>query len=151
MSRSAGRGSSPARGQKLVAQPTRLDELLAAGNLVEQVAGIIKVCAECSQEIAQQRTEQVRITEEARVQIEQIRSRRELLSAMLDRIFTERRENFRALFDRLDVASTRGDFTESKQVLDTIVSLAQTSPFQALREAATAHEALLDKGKVWEF
>lgn len=128
-----------------------LEKVLAATDLIEQVVGIVQVCAECAREIAEQRTEQARISSETQVQIEFIRSRREILTQLLDQIFAERKENFRMLFDRFDTAAARGDLDASQQVLDTIVNLAKSSPFQALRDAASAHEALLDKNTVWEF
>lgn len=144
-------GKSAAQGRGLAQNALRLEMALAAANLVEQTAGVIQVCAECAQEIARQRTEQVRISAVAAAQIELIRSRREILTELLDRAFAERKENFKSLFERFDEATARGDLGGSQQVLDTIVNLAKTSPFQALRDAATAHEALLDKNTTWEF
>lgn len=128
-----------------------LEKVLAATDLVEQVVGIVQVCAECAREIAEQRTEQARISANTKVQIELIRSRREILAHLLDQIFAERKENFHMLFERFDTATARGDLGGSQQVLDTIVNLAKSSPFQALRDAASAHTALLDKNTVWEF
>jgi hypothetical protein len=144
-------GSPAAQGRDIAQGALRLEMALAAVNLVEQTAGVIQICAECAQEIARQRTEQVRISAVAVTQIELIRSRRAILTDLLDRAFAERKENFKSLFERLDEATARGDLEGSQQVLDTIVNLAKTSPFQALRDAATAHQALLDKNTMWEF
>ena len=84
------------------------------------------------------------------MQIELIRDRRELMVKFLDETFAERRQNFRDLFQRLDLALERDSLEGTKEVLGAIVDLAKSSPFEALRDAATAHAVLLDKSVTWE-
>lgn len=123
----------------------------AAASLVHEVADVVRICADCAKNIEEQRTEQTRIHERARVQIELIQSRRDLMVGFLSEAFRERRQNFDELFQRLDTAMERDNVAGARDVLGAIVTLAKSSPFDALRDAALAHEALLDKSITWEF
>jgi hypothetical protein len=123
----------------------------ASASVLHEVVEIVRVCAECAKTIGVQQTERYRVKEEARVQIDLIRSRRELLERFLDGSFAERRHNFGELFERLDLALAQDSPEATREILGAIVSLATSSPFEALRDAATAHEALLDKSLNWEF
>jgi len=122
-----------------------------APDLLAQVVDVVKVCVECHKEIERCKTERVRFSETARVQVEQIRSRRDILVQFMDHTFKERKENFEALFARLDTTLEQGNTDGARAVLDTIVTIAKSSPFEALRDAASAHNALLDKNVTWEF
>jgi len=102
-------------------------------------------------EIEEQRTERTRITETARVQIEEIRARRDVMINFMDQTFAERRQNFRDLFERLDRAIESNNPENTRAVLDAIVDVAKTSPFAALRDAVSAQAALKDKNITWEF
>jgi len=123
----------------------------AGGKLLQEVVEVVRACVECAKVIEQQQTERARIQHKASVQIELIQGRRELMVGFLDQAFIERRQNFRELFDRLDVALERDNVEGVRTVLGAIVALAKSSPFDALQDAASAHEALLDKSVVWEF
>lgn len=118
---------------------------------LKEVVEIVRLCSECAKELEQQKTEQLRIHERARVQIAHIQSQRELMMGFVDRAFAERRQNFQALFEQLDRAFSDDRLDAARDVLGAIVTLAKTSPLEALRDAISAHEALLDKNKTWVF
>jgi hypothetical protein len=128
------------------------------GNLFEKSANlfgiwrdIIVECQRASTEIEHHRTEQARIVSETAERIERIRAQRDVFISFLDQHFAERRSNFEQLFARLDQAMANGDANATKTVLDTMVELAKTSPFEQLRDAASAHKALANKDTIWEF
>ncbi len=123
----------------------------AGASLVHEIVDIVRICSECAEAIEAHKKERARITETARVQISMIQSRREVMVTFLDRTFAERRENFQELFSRLDVALERDSIEGVRVVLETIVTLAKTSPFEALRDPAGAHVAPLDKNTAREF
>ncbi|CAM3209333.1 hypothetical protein G4177_03400 [Corallococcus sp. ZKHCc1 1396] len=74
-----------------------------------------------------------------------------LLIRHLDRSFDERRENFRQLFERLDGAIQGNNAQMAAAVLDSVIKLADASPFKALKDVASTREALGQKGKEWQF
>lgn len=121
-----------------------------AAQVLGQVAEVVRICADCVKAIEAEQTEQTRIDRRARVQIELIRERRELMVTFLNKTFAERRQNFQELFQRLDVALERDHLEGTKEVLAAITDLAKSSPFEALRDAASAHEGLKDKCVVWD-
>ncbi len=114
------------------------------------IAGLKEV-ANSVREIERERTEQLRIREAARIDVEKIHGIRDLLMQYLDRSFDERSENFRKLFERLDVAIEQRDAQLAAQVLTTVTQLAESSPFRELQDVASARAAMNDKKTEWEF
>ncbi|QSQ14171.1 hypothetical protein [Myxococcus landrumensis] len=110
----------------------------------------IKVVAECVRDIEKERTEQVRLREQARMDVERIHAMRDVLMDYLDRSFDERRENFRQLFERLDTAIASDNAGIAAAVLESVVKLADASPFKALQDVA-ATRAALGKETEWKF
>ncbi|GMT99201.1 hypothetical protein KH5H1_33200 [Corallococcus caeni] len=118
---------------------------------VSNVLQGIRTIAECVRDIEKEHTEQTRLRESARVEVEQIHAMREVLMDYLDRSFDERKENFRQLFERLDGAIQGNNVQMASAVLDSVVKLADASPFKALRDVAATRAALGQKGKEWQF
>ncbi|WP_217439495.1 MULTISPECIES: hypothetical protein [Myxococcus] len=111
----------------------------------------IKVVAECVRDIQKERTEQTRLREESRVDVEHIHAMRDVLLDYLDRSFDERRENFRQLFERLDGAIASDNVQMAAVVLDSVVKLADASPFKALQDVAATRAVLGKQGTEWKF
>ena len=152
MSRKKATSPSPSASNALVPSiPPDARGLQAGVEVATQVADLIRICGECAREIEQHRTERARIDARTRVQVELIRSRRDVLIGVLEQTFAERRHNFDQLFARLDAAAASENSEAMQLVLKTIVDLASHSPFEALRDASRAHQALLDKHTTWEF
>ncbi len=118
---------------------------------ISEVLEGIKVIAGCVRDIEKEATEQVRLRMSARVDIERVHALRDVLLDYLDRSFDERRENFGQLFERLDGAIAANNVQLAGSMLDSVVKLAASSPFNALREVATTRDALNEKGKEWQF
>jgi hypothetical protein len=117
---------------------------------VARVVEGLRVAADAVREIAVQRTEQERLQMNAQVEIERVHAIRDVMLSYLDRSFDERRQNFDALFTRLDVAMAQGDVDVVAKTLDAVVDLAKTSPFKDLADVAKARAALRDKSVEWE-
>jgi hypothetical protein len=110
----------------------------------------IQVVADCVRDIQKERTEQTRLREQSRVDVEHIHAMRDVLMDYLDRSFDERRESFRQLFERLDGAIASDNVGMAAAVLESVVKLADASPFKALRDVA-ATRAALGKDTEWKF
>jgi hypothetical protein len=121
-----------------------------AVGIADVLAGI-KTVAECVRDIQKERTEQTRLRESARVEVERIHAMRDVLLDYLDRSFDERRDNFRQLFERLDGAIEKDNVQLAAAVLDSVVKLADSSPFKALQDVSATRAALSEKGKEWQF
>jgi hypothetical protein len=119
------------------------------GNAMDALASL-RAVAELIKDIQTERTEQTRLREQARVDVERIHAMRDVLMAYLDRSFDERQANFKDLFDRLDTAIATGNTQMATVVLDSVVKLADSSPFKALRDISSARKALTDS-KDWQF
>ncbi len=130
-------------------KPLPMGKVSAAG--IADVLTGIKTIAECVRDIQKERTEQTRLHESARVEVERIHAMRDVLLDYLDRSFDERRDNFRQLFERLDGAIAKDNVQLATAVLDSVVKLADSSPFKALEDVAAARAALGEKGKEWKF
>lgn len=124
-----------------------VENAAAVGRIVDG----LKTAADAIREIAIQRTEQERLRQSARAEIEQIHAVRDVMLRYLDRSFDERRTNFDALFTRLDMAMERGNLEAMAMTLDAVVKLAQSSPFKDLADVGKAKAAIQDKSREWEF
>ena len=103
--------------------------------------------------VAQERTKRQEIAAWEKSQLEIIQIQRDFLLSALDKTFDERRENFRRLFDNLDVALVSDRESSAAQVaelLEAITELARTSPFKDLKSPTLAVQEFLQSGKVVE-
>lgn len=103
--------------------------------------------------VAQERTKRQEITSWEKSQLEIIQVQRDFLLTALDKTFDERRENFRRLFDNLDVAlaSDREDSAAHvAELLEAITDLAKTSPFKDLKSPTLVVQEFLQSGNVIE-
>ena len=123
---------------------------LPGAGISDVLAGI-KTVAECVRDIQKERTEQLRLKEDARLEVERIHAMRDVLLDYLGRSFDEREKNFRQLFERLDSAIAADNVQLAGVVLDSVVKLADSSPFKALRDLSATRQALSEKGREWEF
>jgi hypothetical protein len=131
------------KAQALMA-PQSADQLVEVIRIVGEVFGDLK-------DIAKERTRQEEVRAQAAVEVERIRGVRDALLAYLDKSFDERRENFAMLFKKLDQAMEKEDPQIVGTVLNSIVALAESSPFKALADVSATQKVLRDKGTEWEF
>lgn len=103
--------------------------------------------------VRQERTKREEIEAWEATQLEIIHVQRDFLLRALELTFDERRENFRRLFDQLDIAMVSGREDAAAQVADllgAITDLAKTSPFKDLKSPALVVQEFLQKGRVIE-
>lgn len=122
------------------------DPLAAVSSVIDG----IKLVAECVRDIEKERTQQTKLQEDARIEVERIHAMRDVLVTYLEKSFDEREKNFRELFSRLDVAIEKNDVKLAGAVLDSVVKLADSSPFKALRDVEAARKAVGEANKVWD-
>lgn len=103
--------------------------------------------------VAQEQTRRQEIRAWEKSQLEIIDVQRDFLLTALDKTFDERSENFRRLFDQLDIALVSDRDDAAAQVADllgTITDLAKTSPFKDLKSPALVVQEFLQSGRVIE-
>lgn len=80
---------------------------------------------------------------------ERIVAQRDVLLRGLELTHDERRENFRRLFDNLDVAMRKDDATTAASLLDSITELAKSSPFKDLGNVEFVVNELKQPDRTW--
>jgi hypothetical protein len=81
---------------------------------------------------------------------ERIRAQRDVLLRGLELTHDERRDNFRRLFDNLDVALRSNDASMAAGVLDSITELAKSSPFKDLANVEFVVNELKQPDRTWK-
>lgn len=111
-------------------------------NIYNNTLESIKFCEE-------QKTERVKIEEESKQRIERIHAQRDFLITYLEKTFDERKQQFDHYFIALDKAIDRNDPQMMAMCLNSISSLALSSPFRPLIEAQKQYIQLAEgKGKL---
>lgn len=99
---------------------------------------------------------QVESTKRARLQayeateVARIKAGSEVLRDYFDRVFAERRDLHRELFERLDTALESGNNEALKAVTQGIVDIARSSPLADVGDLGQVRAALDDPDQVWE-
>ncbi|WP_020112227.1 hypothetical protein [Rhodococcus sp. 114MFTsu3.1] len=99
---------------------------------------------------ATENTKQEKVKAYAATELAKIRTAESLLANYFERSFAERRENFSALFERLDSALDQGNGEAVSLVLNTIVETAKTSPLANAGDLNQIRTVLDDPNHVWE-
>jgi hypothetical protein len=85
------------------------------------------------------------------VEIERIKASERVLREYFDRVFEERRETHKKLFESLDAALKSGDVAAMQTVVGGIVEVARVSPLANLGNLAELRRAMDDPDTVFEF
>jgi hypothetical protein len=99
---------------------------------------------------ATENTKQEKIKAYATTELAKIRAAESFLSDYFEKSFAERRQNFDALFARLDAALDQGNGEVVSSVLNTIVETAKTSPLANAGDLSQIRTVLDDPNHVWE-
>lgn len=111
-------------------------------NIYNNTLESIKFCEE-------QKTERARIKEESKQIIEQLHIQRDFLISYLDKTFDERKSQFDYYFKALDKAVEANNPQLMAMCLNSISTLALSSPFRPLIEAQKQYaELAAGKGKL---
>lgn len=84
------------------------------------------------------------------IEVERIRASERTLRDYFDRIFAERRDIHKRLFDSLDTALASGDVAAMQTVVGGIVEVARTSPLADLGNLSELRRAMDDPDAVFE-
>lgn len=124
-----------------VAQVVNLGQVLS--QMVDAADQWIKVVQEES-------TRRVEIRSWEATERERIVAQRDVLLRGLEVTHDERRENFRRLFDNLDVAMQSNDAAMAASLLDSITELAKSSPFKDLANVEIVVNELKQPDRTWK-
>lgn len=120
-----------------------LDGFNALGQLVD-------AARECISIHATENTKQEKIKAYATTEVAKIKAAEAVLKDYFEKSFSERRENFDALFARLDTALEQGNNDAVNLVLSSIVETAKSSPIANAGDLGQIRTALDDPNHVWE-
>lgn len=127
-----------------------------SGKVVDAITGFdaLGQLVEAAQEahtIAQvESTKRARLQAYEATEVARIKAGSEILRDYFDRVFAERRELHRELFERLDVALESGNNEALKAVTQGIVDVARSSPLAEVGDLGQIRAALDDPEQVWE-
>jgi ribonucleotide reductase alpha subunit len=124
--------------KSFVAPVDAFDRLISAYNEYKTIA-------------EEERTKRAAISAWEKTRLAEIKAQRDLLIGYLEKSFDERKNNFQQLFETVDKAIANNDNQQLALSLDTIVKLAQSSPFQDLADIDNVRAKLADPNTVWEF
>ena len=85
------------------------------------------------------------------IEVSRIKASEKVLRDYFDRIFDERRETHRRLFDSLDLALESGDVSAMQTVVGGIVEVARTSPLANIGDLGELRRAMDDPNATFEF
>ena len=119
-------------------------------NAAEVVMQIVTAYTDWKKIAEEEKTKRHAISAEERRAILQINVQRDLLMTHLEGSFDERRENFRQFFDSLDRAIDKGDTATVAVTLNSIVELAQSSPFKDVASVQAVRDVIADQDTVYE-
>lgn len=119
-------------------------------NAAEVVMQLVTAYTDWKKIAEEEGTKRHAISAEERKAIHQINVQRDLLMTHLERSFDERRENFRQFFDSLDRAINKGDAVTVAATLNSIVELAQSSPFKDIASVQAVRDVMADQDTVYE-
>lgn len=132
---------------KHVSSAGKAIQVVDLGKVLSQVVDAadqwVKVIAEEST-----RREEIRAWEGT--ERERIRAQRDVMLRGLELTHDERRENFRRLFDNLDLALRSNDASTAASVLDSITELAKSSPFKELANVEFVVNELKQPDRTWK-
>ncbi|MFP7365770.1 hypothetical protein SFC07_08375 [Corynebacterium callunae] len=120
-------------------------------DVIGALISVVLMAGEAAKFESVQRNVRVGIAAERDVAITNIEMQKALLLEYLDKSFDERRENFQKLFTVVDDALEKGDNQQLALGLDSILKLAESSPFKDLATIQATADALNDPDHQWDF
>lgn len=124
--------------------PTNPQEVMAA------IAALTQVSNETIQYVAEQETKREEIRAERDVAIARIHAMSDNIKLYLEKTFDERSAIFAKQFECVDAALREGNTEMLAMTLNSINSLAASSPFKNLADINQVQQALSDGGTEWD-
>ena len=129
---------------------SRIEKKGAGMNAAGVVTQLVAAYTNWRKTAKEEKTKRHAISAEERKAIHTINAQRDILMTYLERSFDERRENFRQFFDSLARAIDKGDTVTSAATLNSIVKLAQSSPFKDIASLQAVRDVLADQSSELE-
>lgn len=120
-------------------------------NPVQCVQELVTAYSECQLIIAEEKTKQRQIEAWEKTEIAKINALRDSLITYLDRSFDERADDFKNLLAIADQVMVSNDNEKLVLALNSITSLAKSSPFSQLADINYVRAALDDPDHNWKF
>lgn len=122
-------------------------KVLAALSPLAALETIVTSYADYKKTASQEKTKRRQIQAWQEVELEKIRAQRDLFMMYLERTFDERKANFAKFFEVLDHAVETDAVDVIGKTLDSITTLAKTSPFKDIATVAQVRKVLDDPDK----
>lgn len=127
---------------------------LTAGNpaeALEVLNNLVTMASDVSKFTEVQKTKRKEIEAQRDVYVEKIRAQKEIMIVYLEKSFDERKTNFAKLFEVVDHAIANNNMEQLAMGLQSINTLAASSPFKDLSTIESTQKALTDNNHVWDF
>lgn len=134
----------------LVKKGSAASKAVPVVNLGQVLAQMVDAADQWVKVIQEESTRREEIRAWESTERERIVAQRDVLLRGLELTHDERRENFRRLFDNLDVAIRSEDAAAAASVLDSITQLAKSSPFKDLANVAFVVNELKQPDRTWK-
>lgn len=127
-------------------------EVLGAGADASQyLYAVVEAYKEYKIVAEQEQTNRREIEAWEKATIAQIEANRDAVIKYLENSFDERANNFRFLFEKVDMAIADGDNNQLALALHSITEIAKSSPFKELADLNLVRAALDDPDHEWTF
>jgi len=126
-------------------------EILSSGDVVGAVKELVLMAGEVRKFEEAQITVRTDIAARRDIAIANIETQKAALLAYLDKSFDERKEDFQALFSVVDDALKKDNMQQLAMGLESVIKLAESSPFKDLRTVEETATALMDPDHEWDF
>jgi hypothetical protein len=138
----------PAKATKLVVEAAGKLDPAQALNALNRLVGAVRESIQIHETESTKR-EKLRTYRET--EVARIKASEKILREYFDRVFEERCETHKRLFEGLDRALESGDVTAMQTVVGGIVEVARTSPLASIGNLGELRRAMDDPNTVFEF
>lgn len=129
---------------------TIVSSLYVPADVVTTICEMVKQANETMRFCEEQKTVRTEIRAKTEIQIERINAMADCVRDYLKRSFDERAGVFDQYFNALDKALENGDNTLAAQTLQSINTLAASSPFKDLADLTAVQQQLGQAGSEWD-
>jgi hypothetical protein len=125
--------------------------MLSAADALNALNQLVSATRESIQIHETESTKREKLKAYRETEVERIKACERILRDYFDRVFEERRETHKRLFDGLDRALESGDVAAMQTVVGGIVEVARTSPLAIIGNLGELRRAMDDPNTVFEF
>lgn len=123
---------------------------LAASEIIGALSIMVKTVSEVHQVHQVEKTKRAKLKAYRDTEVARIKASERMLREYFDRIFAERQQVHRKLFDTLDHALETGDATMAQVAVQGIVDVASESPLENVGDLRELSRAMADPDTVFE-